>query len=362
MERSINNSYELELSESADMILYEVVNSLLSCNEFQDFCHHVSNYDATIKFKEKNVVWYPPLLIFPKEELSGCCSEEEKKLPFLVAGCFNSRKALGESGIVEDNFVFRYYYTAGWNNTDGKKRLSFYEQRRVNDTDIPVFKDNVLEFTSAIEDLIIFIQKFPDINQKWEDRFNRVLEMIHGEADCKRIFLFAGLYDIDSLWKSLEEFHSACCDELSLIKSNFTQQLHRYVMFHVNSIRMTEVEEASIDYNNTGVVSSNLDIHVSRPEEYKWLRYIHEKSLPEFIKEPTYVRDFLQENWENDVDAMQNAFNWNKDEQHKLTEALDKGTEEHIELLRQLVRKRLRQEAVKEFEDRKMQWMYMYNR
>ena len=350
------------------MILYEVVNCLSSFKGFQDFYQHVIVHGTSISFTEKHITWYPPLLIFPEDELSGCCSDMEKQILYFIAGCFNMRTALGESGDIEEESIFRYYFTAGASNSDGKKKLKFYEQRRVSDTNIPVFMDNLQEFRCAIRDLLVFVNKLQTGNGDWTIRLNTVLEMLDTETDFLLVYRLAGLYDIESLWMSLTDLSLHCSNQLESVKRNYILQLHRYAMFHINALRMNEIEEDTVDSHDTTATASSLsNIQTSRPEEYKWLCYIHENTLPEHITEPTYVNDILPTDWINDIEAMQKAFDWKSDERRLLADACNDSSADYlgpryVDVLRQLVRKRLRQEAVKEFEERKMQWMYSYNR
>ena len=350
------------------MMLHEVINSLSTYKDFQHFYQHVYRKSTSISFAEKHIIWYPPLLIFPEDEPSGCYSEEEKRLPFFVAGCFYSQMALGESGIIEEDSVFRYYFTAGWSNSDCKKALMFYEHLRVSDSETPIFSENLQEFRSAISDLMMFINRLPTVNHVWADRLNTVLEMLDAETDYQHIFHLAGLYDIESLWMSLTNSSLVCPSKFEPLKRNYIQQLHRYVMYHVNAGRMNDIEIEPLEvHDTTATTPAFAIIQTSQPEDYKWLCYIYHNTLPEHVTEPTYVNDILPVDWMNDIEAMQKAFEWESDEQQMLSEARDESASDllgsrFVDILRQLVRKRLRQEAVKEFEERKMQWMYYYNR
>lgn len=78
------------------------------------------------------------------------------------------------------------------------------------------------------------------------------------------------------------------------------------------------------------------------------------------LSEPSYVREILPDYWWNDIGVMEKAFTWTADERKILDDAYKRGTygrgrfgddlSEYTEILRNMIRNRLRELALEEYE------------
>lgn len=106
---------------------------------------------------------------------------------------------------------------------------------------------------------------------------------------------------------------------------------------------------------------------------YKWDEvYPRYPFSSENLTEPSYVDKILPRNWWNDLEAMRKAFEWTDEEKKILDNAYKRGScgkfpdgEElsgYTEVLRNMVRRRLRKLALEEFEANRREWLFRNSR
>lgn len=92
----------------------------------------------------------------------------------------------------------------------------------------------------------------------------------------------------------------------------------------------------------------------------------------EGLTEPTYVSELLPDHWENNIGAMEKAFEWTDEERRELDKAYETSAHGgrpfcedygfYVEVLRMMVRKRLKELALEEFEAKRREWLFKYSR
>ena len=183
------------------------------------------------------------------------------------------------------------------------------------------------------------------------------MEMMKTHANELHILHNVGLYDINVLWTLLYQSDSNKVELRKLIRDT-ERELHRYTMMVVNQI----------DWKYGGVTDNEYFTKSLLPDEPSWLRSEVDNPKPSYYTEPEendyfekpYFEGELPDNWWNDLGAMERAFKWTEEEQAALDKAYIEGTYgrgrfaddlgAYSELLRSLVRQRLREKAIRDLE------------
>lgn len=403
----------------ADILLFNTVWDLVMYPDFKDFHDNTDIRNSNVQFTDHSgeIKWYRPCLLFPADQPYTDFTEEELRHHFMVGACSWKCHAYGESGIYEEdtNPQFRVYYTPEWDFSKVGWDIVYRENVRRIESDMPSFVKNTKELEYVICQLLQFFEdnNISEINN-WKERLRCALLMLKTHANELHILHNAGLYDIDTLWTQLIQmgYHG---EELNVMSSKMNRELHRFAMFSVNLIdwklgdldtsriipksmlpenQPSDQESSSkeIQGKNTETLKATFfSVPAREPGQdnggyddvkmiptksdggYKWDEvYPRYPFSSENLTEPSYVDKILPKNWWNDIGSMEQAFQWTDEEKQILDNAYNKGTYgkapfgddlgEYVEVLRNLVRRRLKTLALEEFEAERRGWLFHNSR
>jgi hypothetical protein len=389
------------LEKDADLLLFNTVWDIVMHSDFYDFYNSIDVINSSLHFDIKgcDIAYARPYLFFPADLPRLRFSEKEFTYPYFV-GVFYEKGdySVPMAGLIEEGDgcpMFRAYLVPQWDFTGDQPEIVYRENRSkyVQSISWAINPSNTLQ--KAVFNLLEYLDRISVDVGDWKERLKTVLEMMKTHANELHILHNVGLYDINALWTLLyQSGHDHA--ELRKIIRDTERELHRYAMTVVNLI----------DWKNGGVVNEKDFAKSLLPYELSYsdpIIYDTEPSYPEYPEieegdpdplfpeieeddpEPEYpeieedipeppspepeVNDILEkpyfegelpDNWWNDLGAMERAFKWTEEEQAALDKAYIEGTYgrgrfaddlgAYSELLRSLVRQRLREKAIRDLE------------
>ena len=356
-------------NETNHSLLKRVVKTMLANENFYNYYHSISPRNSKADISNAQEEWCVPQLIFPADIPEFRHQPEVAGYSFFVAGFSAYRCGFGESGLAdEDGPELRMILVAEGESALSEDGIDYCEYEIHSTLPLPRFDYDAEALKHAFHEIISLTERLHEDNtRQWTTRLHAALEMFSSGGNPIKIITEAGLYDFEALRSMIVQKHNTDHAAIQTIR-NYEHHLHRYAMSIINRTPVpastdTKAEGIpSVGITQTETWISNIQTH--RPEEYKWMKYIHSASLPEHVTEPTYVRDLLPEKWPDDVEAMRHYLQWTDADEANLRSSLcDTATHDaYIASLRELVRKQLREEAIKEFNNKKAEWMVLYNR
>lgn len=225
------------LRDDADFLLFQTVWDVVMYPDLKDFedIVYMKSYQPRQPSYNSGISWCRPQLLFPADDPYTRYEEHEKKLPYIV-GCFSiEHQIYGESGIYEEDDTpqFRKYYRPQWGWIKDVKDIVYTECNRINEDDMVMFLDNTEELKQSIQNLLQLIPDLESIETTWFNRLHTSCRMIETHANELHILHQAGLYDIATLWKSLEE-KGLLNETLKQAIDDMNCQLRRYAMLTIN--------------------------------------------------------------------------------------------------------------------------------
>lgn len=398
--------------KDADMLLFHTIWDLVTHPDFYDFYEDADFINPHIGFDD--VTWFRPYLFFPADEPCINYTEKELLFPYII-GAFSEYDDIyaGEAGLIEDGDyypMFRNYFVPEWNLENGELDIIYRVYDRGREQEMPKVYDNSKELKKVISELLQYLILVTADVRTWRERLQMAQEMLRTHANELHILHNAGLYDIHTLWALL--INKGYGDEkLRELSRRMERELHRYAMMAVNILdwqkggipspnilneeEMARLTAPPVAPRQTSPLPSSTPAPQSEPERipyheygryddvqmppstsdnsgYKWDEvYPRYPGSSEDLTEPSYVRKLLPDNWENNIGAMEKAFQWTDYERKILDDAYRKGTGStafgddlgaYVEVLRNLVCLRLRKLAKEEYEANRREWLYQNSR
>ena len=366
---NMNTSYPIT-NEASNSLLKRVIKTILASNNFYNYYRSVSPRNSKVDINNVQEEWCLPQLIFPSDIPDFCHLPELTRHSFIVAGFSTYRGGSGESGLAdEDDPELRIIIVAEGERAFSEDGVDYCEYEFHGTLPLPHFDYDAEALKDAVNEVILLTKSLSADNaQQWTTRLHLALDLLSSNGRPLKILETMGLYDFEALRSMIVQKYGTDNSVAIQAIHNLEHHLYLYTMTCINrtpnSVSSDTKEEKSI--LPTGSKHSEAwisNIKTQRPEEYKWLKYIHCPSLPDHITEPTYISDLLPENWPDDIEAMHQYLQWTESDEANLKSSLGNTTNDaYMEPIRQLVRKKLRKEAVKEFNNKKMEWMVLYNR
>lgn len=211
----------------ADMLLFHCVWDVAVTKDYVDFVNSVTTHNFLLK--TVNMEDISLLLVFPGDDPTNSYVPPILGMPYFV-GIYGV--SYGPFDLEEDDVPSLYYsFSPEW-AFDGSGDV-VYNNIGGDDCIIPDLKDNRAELKQAIRLLLDFLRDHPADTGSWMERLNLSLQMIEEGGNPFHILHNAGLYDIDALWTLLMQAGLAG-QELLMVSTRMTTQLHRYAMRVVN--------------------------------------------------------------------------------------------------------------------------------
>ena len=351
------------LEKDADWLLFNTIWDIVMHSDFYDFYNSIDVINSSLHFDIKgcDIAYARPFLFFPTDMPRLRFSEKEFSYPYFV-GVFYERGDYyaGEAGLIEEGDgcpLFRAYFVPQWDLSSDKPEVVYREYHSKYEESVSSAINSSNELQKAVFNLLEYLDSVSVDVGDWKERLKMVLEMMKTHANELHILHNVGLYDINTLWTLLYQFDSNKVELRKLIRDT-ERELHRYTMMVVNQI----------DWKYGGVTDNEYFTKSLLPDEPSWLRSEVDNPKPSYYTEPEendyfekpYFEGELPDNWWNDLGAMERAFKWTEEEQAALDKAYIEGTYgrgrfaddlgAYSELLRSLVRQRLREKAIRDLE------------
>ena len=338
---SLQDGFEYQLfpiyEKDADMLLFNTVWDIVMHPDFYDFYNDSNIINDKIYFND-DIVWHRPYLLFPSDAPCMEYVDKERNHPYIV-GVF-SEYLDTEYPIMgfddEDEYpMFRAYLIPEWNVQQGELDVVYRMHQRDREERMPMMTDNTQELINVLGDLVRYIKSINIDTMGWIDRLETSLTML--KIDTNELFILhnAGLYDINSLWKLLEN-SGGYGEEIYNLCRKVESELHRFAMMIVN---LVDWKKGGID--NTKILKSS--------------KYNEE------------IKGFLPDNWWNDIGVMEKAFKWTDSEKKMLDDAYKEGTcgrgafsdnlDNYANVLRYLVKQHLWEMSKSEQDAQRREWL-----